>query len=345
MPVYPYQDVIAWNNFEGMTSGATLTTANSGGASGTAFSGVQIVGGTIVATTTNPIHDTKSLALTSTGICNFRWDNALMGDQTRLCGVIHFRLTSFPTAYTPFWEAKEEDNGTLVARIKVSSSGLLRLTGGSADATVFSSTVPIDAGVDYRIEYDINCTTGAYQVRWALADSTTYIDTRTNVSTFGVHIGQVIFGRTLSPDLAIIFDTLAIATTPIGKRAVPTSSSKPYAIANPGGFSAVGGTELGVLRDASNATYLQSPDAPANAAYTVTMEPMNQTGKYSHTAVYSSDTASPVISCTVVIKNGATTLVTDTFNLTTTPTTRVTTTPADVAAGVELTVTTTVNQT
>lgn len=340
MPVAPYRNAIAYNTFEGGTSGATLTTGNTGGVSGTAFSAIDLAAGTLRFTTTNPIHDTRSAeVIASGGNANFRWDNAVVGNQTRFCGTAYIRWASWPSGYSSFIEAKDANAGNLSFRISIGAGGSLRFYNGAL-GVLGTSTSALVLGTVYRVEWDINTTTGAFAVKWAVGDSMTLIQTFTGTSNFGTQVGQVLFGRTLTPDYAATYDSIAIDNEPVGPRRLIGTTSDPYiTTANAGGYTAVGGTSLlSVLTDDSDSTYIISPNSPSSASIIYTMEPMNYAGIVTVATMNSSTTNTPVVMRTVIIRNGATILVTDTFALTTTPIERGTSTPQPVAAGVELTV-------
>lgn len=338
MAIDPYSGVIAWNSFEGGTDGTTVTTGNSGGASGTAFSGIQVVGtGSAAFESSGPIHDAMSLLITAIGGTTMvRWDAAVVGSRTELYGVAYMKWGAFPASYSTIIEAKQTDGGSLSFRIKINNTGQLRLT-DSADATVWSAAASLSLNTVYRVEWHINCTTGAYDVWWYLGDSNTAVDTRTGTGSFGATIAQVNHGRTSTPDHITTYDTLALATTKLGPRAAAGTSSLPASVvSNAGAWTGTGGTTLAVVRDGSDATYVSTPASPTNAAIRYKMQPLANTDAVSVTTRGAKSDATQNIDRTVSIYNGATLLITDTWSLTTTPTNRVTTTPGNVTAGVEL---------
>lgn len=339
MPIQPYTGVIAWNNFEGGTNGTNVTTANSGGVSGTAFSGIQISGtGTITYVSSSPIHDTMSMQVSAIGgITIARWDTAVVGSRTRLCGVAYVKWAAWPSGYTAFAETKQTDGGTLSSRLKISSTGLVRLV-DTADATVFTASTPLSLNTVYRVEWDINNTTGAYTVSWFPGDSLTPVESiKTGTGSFGTAQAQVNFGRAASPDHVTVYDTVAINTTPLGPRATAGITSKPSAlVSNAGTWVATGGTVLDVVKDASDATYIATPDAPSAAQVRFRMDPLSLTEIVTVKTKGMASNGAQTIQRSVSIYNGATLLVTDTWNLTTTAVVRSTSTPAAVTAGVEL---------
>jgi hypothetical protein len=220
----PYSGVVAWNSFEGGTDGTTITTGNSGGASGTAFSGVQITGtSTVKFESTGALHDTMSAEIIGgAGFGMLRWDTAVLGSLTTPCIAIGVNYTTLPSAYSPIVEAKQTDGGTLAWRINVSSTGNVRLVNAAGSTVASTSNTPIVAGSTYRIEAQINHGTGAYNVQVFSGDSTTALSTLsgTSAGAFGTQTQQINFGRSASPDYSVKIDSVAVDTAALGPRAV-----------------------------------------------------------------------------------------------------------------------------
>jgi hypothetical protein len=229
----PYSGVVAWNSFEGGTDGTTVSTGNSGGASGTAFSGVQITGtSTVKYESTGALHDTMSCEIVANaGYGLVRWDNAVLGSLTTTCCAMYVKFSALPSAYSPISEGKQTDGGSLAWRINVSSLGNVRLVNASAATVASTTSAPISTGTLYRIEWQITHGTGAYNVQVFSGDSTTALATLsgTSAGAFGTATQQIYFGRTQTPDYTVMIDTLGVDTGALGPRAtanvIPVASA------------------------------------------------------------------------------------------------------------------------
>lgn len=343
MAIEPYSGVpglIAWNSFEGGTTGADVTAANSGGASGTAFSGMLIGGtSTLKYKAAGALADALSMEVIGGGGTGLaRWDEEVVGSQTNLYGVAYVYWAAWPTSYTAFIEVKQTNGGVLAYRLKISSSGLLRLT-NTLDAAVFSTAASLSLNTKYRIEWHVNSTTGAYEVWWYLGDSTTPVDSRTGTGAdFGTAQAQVNFGRAASPDHTTIYDNLGLATSKLGPRKVVGPVGKPVTeVSNTGGWTATGGTSVAVLGDTSDATYISSPDSPTTAkAIRFRLDPLSVTDVVTVTTRDAKNNATQNIERTVTIYDGASNVGSNVFPLSTSITNHQTVTNSQITAGVQL---------
>lgn len=229
----PYTGVIAWNSFEGGTDGTTLTLSpnNTGGASGTPLA-PQILGtGTLTFESTGALHDDMSCLVNAVGgICAVRWNTDVIGNLTTPCAVIHINFpTALPSAYSSIMEGKQTDGGALAWRISVSSLGNVRLINAAGAAVASTSSQPITVGNTYRVEVQVNHTTGAYGVQVFDGDSTTALATLsgTSAAAFGTSTQQVVFGRSSTPDYTALIDSIAVDTGPLGPR--QTANTPPTA--------------------------------------------------------------------------------------------------------------------
>lgn len=343
MALAPYNHVtglIVQNNMEGGTNGATVTTGNSGGGSNTAFSNVQISGSTTVAFgNTSPIGDSLYVHVVGNGGFGLlRYDTAILGTPTNVYGGMYIRVPAYPASSTPVVEAKQADAGAQAMRLRILSTGFIRLS-DAADATVFTTgtnAIPLNTWV--RLEWHVNCTTGAYDVwQYNTADSTTADITQSGTGSFGTQIAQINHGRITTPEITIDYDNIGIATSKLGPRAVAGTSALPESVvSNAGAWTATGGTQLSVVRDASDATYVATPTSPVNAAIRYKLGPLSATDNVTVATKGAKSDNSQTVTRTVSIYNGVTLLIADSFVLTTTPTVRNTVTPGTVTAGVEL---------
>ena len=157
-----------YNSAEGGTSGALVTTGNSGGASGTAFNAVSGVyfradgahGGALALGVDNP----------GTALGNIRW--GLGNDSTLLACRLWLRLSTVPTVYGVLVHISDAADAT-VARIGYDSVGRLTIQ-QPGSLTVWTATAPLAAGTLYRVEMILNTGTtsldGTAQLRYALGD-------------------------------------------------------------------------------------------------------------------------------------------------------------------------------
>lgn len=342
MPV-PYVDALAWNHAEGGTPGATPTTGNSGGESGTAM-GVQILGAsTILVDDTAPIHGTRSYRIQSSGgIAALRWGQSVLGDLVTLCVVAYVRFETLPSAYTDLISGYATDAGGASKgwAAQVNASGNFRLRDGAA-STLASSSAVITAGAVWRLEAQINHLTGAYTLEVSPGDSETPIQALTGTAaglTVKESTCRVDFGRGSAPELDVTVDTLAVSDRQLGPRFVPGDTARPQVlVSNAGGWTVEGGAPmLTALGDESDATLIQTPMFPDGDAVRLRLHPLSRTDIVTVTTRGRASDAAESIQRTVQIYNGATLLTTDTWNLTTAWVNRATATPAPVAAGTEL---------
>ncbi len=248
MPMNPYSGVLAWNSAEGGTDGITVSTGNSGGTSGTPWTSVQITGtSTVKYKAAGALHDTMSYEIVGGGgFGMLRWESSLLGTSfTSVCGALYIKFVTLPSSYSTVVNANQVDAGTTIAwRIKVSSTGNVRLT-DTADVAVFStSNSPIAVGTLYRFEWQMDHTTGDYVVEWFSGDSTTALGRYTGAASIGTQVQRIDFGRTTSPDYTALLDTMALNTSKLGPRNRPNTA--PTANAGSDKTSGVVGTLMNV---------------------------------------------------------------------------------------------------
>lgn len=339
----PYVDVVAWNNAEGGVDGATVTSGTSGGTSGNAFS--PQIGGTSAVTfkSAGALHGSMSYSIVSAGgFALLRWLTSTVGELAVSCGALYLRVNTAPSGYSDLVAAYAADAGGTANKcfaIRIGAFGNVRLSDGAA-VTIATTTSTIPVGQIVRIEWQINHTTGAYVVEWFLGDSTTAQERLTGTAAAGAFkdaTRRIDFGRQTSPEYDITLDTLAINSEKLGPRWVAGTSARVQSVvSNAGSWTAVGETALTALRDGSDATYLETPTSPSAASWRGKLNALSRTDVVTVRTRGAASDSSGTISRTVKVFNGVTELVSDTFTLTTTPTTRSTVTPSPVAAGVEL---------
>lgn len=163
------------NTFEGGTNGTTITTANSGGASGTPFDYIEIGSGAgMVYSTATAAHGTKSMLASGNAVKAFA--EYSVGPTPKLTTRTYFRMPALPTAANNIIVIR--NSSAQAASIIVSTAGVLRV----ADATGASihDTPALNINQWYRIEAawepGASTTTGKVWFGLYSGDSTTAID-------------------------------------------------------------------------------------------------------------------------------------------------------------------------
>jgi hypothetical protein len=169
------------NTFEGGTAGSTITTANSGGGSGTAFNFIQTVsGGASVYTSSSPYRGTLAGSFssggTTAGTAYAEYSTAVASSSSApVYGRLRFMMPSLPADATGIRVAVITDSvGAFVAELRVINTGAvsIRGSGGSALAT-FSATYAAGTWWDVGLAILVFSTTvGQIQGRKYAADGT-----------------------------------------------------------------------------------------------------------------------------------------------------------------------------
>lgn len=214
------------NNAEGGTDLTTITTGNSGGASGDAFGDVVIgSGGTLTFASDQEAHGSLSLKLSVGSFGNSTYFGWRIGTQARVYGRAYCRLSATPTgAGQSLVSAFNGSPGNApVLAILIDASNHVRVvkaTGTSTTISVTFSSAAIATNSWFRIEWDFNFATGALEVRYfATLDSLTATETLTGSgeTLFAATADRVEFGGILSAantaDEIIWFDDLNVNLT------------------------------------------------------------------------------------------------------------------------------------
>lgn len=182
------------NNFDGGTNGVTITTANSGGASGNAFTAVAI-GATDTLTFSNTTYATGSLSAqivngATNNTSNFFWTTKVVGLQPKLWFRICCYFTALPTGtparvfeFFTFFANKQ------VGALEINLNGTITLKSSSPTITTSVSTIPLNQW--FRIEGWFVASLNAGQASvslFATPESQVPIETNTsaaNVNTSG----------------------------------------------------------------------------------------------------------------------------------------------------------------
>ncbi len=207
--------VLLQNTFEGGTDGVTISTGNSGGASGNAFDQVDINGDTRLEFDTDRRVTGNVSALfdhsaaTANRTSRLTWSTSLANQS-----LIFVRTYWYVQAFDP-----QVDNRIIRALndaaanawdLQIQSTGVLRIRSANF-SSVAQFTQTIGTGYWFRVELSINSTTGAYEVRgYNLAGggdphSTTPTQTLSGTNAnFNVPCGQLEFGMGTGNDQGVI---------------------------------------------------------------------------------------------------------------------------------------------
>lgn len=219
------------NSAEGGSNGTTVTTANSGGASGTPFDLVSIgSGGSIAYSTTEAMHGTCSICVANAaGVLTYFGFSGY--SATQLVTRFYVRFDTLPGANGPVRLCDIRTGSTSVTRVVVDTGNhlVLQTNNGGTTLKVFS---PLSVGTWYRIEVATTNGTsaGTISMDYYLGDSTTpvetgYATTSANTGTTA-NLTQVYYGSAAGPAaaLTLYLDDIAVqdgTLTYLGPALVP----------------------------------------------------------------------------------------------------------------------------
>lgn len=182
------------NAAEGGTLGATVTTANSGGASGNAWDAV-VGTPTITYDNTHALGTLSYKVVASTTAQQVAWTSASHGTQSETWGRLYLWSQSAPTGVTGI--VRFVVGGSQAARIRYEPTGLLTLS-DAGNAAEFSTAAAIPTGQWVRIEWHIQfvATNATVELRtYNTADSTTPTESlSTTAAGIGAGCDRVEFG-------------------------------------------------------------------------------------------------------------------------------------------------------
>lgn len=211
------------NSFEGGTSGTTISTGNSGAASGTAFNYVNINGGAALAyDNTHAAHGSLSARFTSSatpGAPYLQWSTAL-GTQTQVWFRAYLYFASNPANQHSVVDLI--NGGNLCSRVNITIAGKLIATDTTGSA-IFTTTNSIALNQWVRIEgYVIaSATVGQVQLKlFNVPDSVTPTETQTSAATQNTYtsMADYNFGVAVNTaNVAFWMDDIGLSSTgPIG---------------------------------------------------------------------------------------------------------------------------------
>lgn len=228
---------IRQNTAEGGTNGVTVSVANSGGASGDAFSQVTITGSAMTYFSNNTAsHGSLSYRITGgSGDTGKLYIGNTASSEGTMRG--YFRLNTLPSNAQTLYNIQNTAFASM-ANINITSGNLLTVT-DSAGTILFTSSQAVTAATWYRVELQViagaTATTGTVNFQYYVGDSTTAEETSstntantTTVNAYRAQLGKINSGSTLDAN----FDSFAYAhstSVPIGPysaaNALPTCSA------------------------------------------------------------------------------------------------------------------------
>lgn len=182
------------NNAEGGTNTTTVTTGNSGGASGTAFAAVNAG---ITYSSTQKAHGALAYAFAGTAATfNTVTLNSGDGTTTGYSVRIYAYLTGYPSAETNFISIQTA-GGVGMSGFNLTTTGLLKVV--HAGGTAGTYTTPLSLNTWYRITIygTVSATTAALNTAMYALDSGTAVESHnyTNLNTGSTAMGKVLYGK------------------------------------------------------------------------------------------------------------------------------------------------------
>jgi len=195
---------LLYNNLEGGTNGTTITTANSGGASGHAFDVASVTNGTLIYSNAHSAHGSLAAAMSTTvagGSALIGWTTSL-GTVTSLYGRFNLYLTGYPNVVDANVQMKGTGSSS-AGNVQIDTTGhIIAQTPSFANAFTFTNAIPLNQWV--RIEWFLQGgTAGNAQFTinyYASVDSINVTETHTDTASAwggtGGTIDEMDFGWT-----------------------------------------------------------------------------------------------------------------------------------------------------
>lgn len=269
------------NTASGGAVGATVTTANSGGASGVAFDFIDVTGTLVYSA--NQAHGINSVNSAGTGTRSaFGWAGAAVIPSKLQSFRAYLRVGLMPTLETQIvtpWNSAQ-----YIAGVNLGSDGKLRVT-ARGGALLYTTTTVLALNTWYRVEFSVEVGTTASNgvIRFGLysMDSTTALETVFTSSTVDLGTTNVISWRmgkiSTSGNADMLWDSIEVnmdSSALLGPFIASVPVIRPSTIiSNPGNWSNVGGAASipAALADELDSTYAQTVAAPASAQITLGM--------------------------------------------------------------------------
>ncbi len=204
------------NTAEGLTNGTTVTTANSGGVSGTAASTVSIAtGGTLTASNARPAHGAMGYAFGYPALGGAHRLMFPFAEANRGVWSVYFETSSVVTDFDDVIGVRHSAGNLGI--LSIGSDGkLIMANAAGAGQSASRATDALAANTRYRVEMEVNSgtttTNGTLGYRYFLGDSTTPIFSWTSavMDAGTANISHVFAGRSTSRSTArtVYYDTL-----------------------------------------------------------------------------------------------------------------------------------------
>jgi hypothetical protein len=187
------------NTFEGGTDGVTISAANSGGASGDAFTSVF---GTSLFQNSPAIGGMAMEVVDAAGSTGVRWTGFGLGSVS-----VYFRgyyyLTAFPTTNALIPMFVQTAAAASCAQLQLTTAGKLRNLNAAAGPLGTAGAVSVALNQWIRIEWRVLASTTVGEAEWRLfntADSTTADETQNNTgAVLGADTDGIRFGVCTTP--------------------------------------------------------------------------------------------------------------------------------------------------
>ena len=189
------------NNFEGGTNTTTISTGNSGGASGNAFDfALNGAGGTLAFSTTKAAHGRLSatVATTANNSSYFGWVSSV-GVQSRIWFRVYLYFTAIPTVVTRFFTVLNQSNIGCVRLAVLTTPGHIQVQDGNGNPITTSTTV-IPLNQWFRVEgfafFSPNAGKTEVKIFTGQEDSQVPVETNTSTATYNLNEDQIsyVFG-------------------------------------------------------------------------------------------------------------------------------------------------------
>lgn len=223
------------NTFEGGTLGATLSVANTGGASGTAMQGITVgtSGNTITFDNAHPSNGTLGMKLV-TGTVDSAYAQWALTASTRTVFRFYLYLAALPNAQT-FLAQIRSSTGSMAA-LMLDSSNRFEMQNAPGSVVASTASTAASAGVEYRVEFAVTpgTTTSNGRIEYAIypGDSTTptwTYDSGAVSNTGTAAIAFIRLGRTTTGTVASTqwYDELSVQTLDTGWIGAPPVVATP----------------------------------------------------------------------------------------------------------------------
>lgn len=321
------------NTSEGGVVAASVSTANSGGASGTAWDYLDVTG-TLVYTQEFAAHGTKAMYSWGNGNRSvFGWAGAAVVPSKKQSFRAYIKAGSIrPTAESQI--ITPMNSTAYIAGVNYATDGRLKVTNRLGTVLYTTTTVIPTTGftrVEFSVEVGVGTTDGVIRFAIYNGDSTTPLESMFTTTTADLGTTNVVAWRAgkigITGTFELWWDSVELNPNDsalLGPLNVSSPSLRPTSVvSNPGVWSNVGGSSsiAAALADESDATYGQTPPSPSNAAITFALGGRLATGTPSVLVKLSATNSTPATYATIDLLQGTTVIATRTHGpLTTTVT-------------------------